>query len=211
LLKILGSKPRGGGKRILDLGCGDGRALVELAKAGHRMIGVDRDPAGLVRCLSALERSRASADLIEADFTDPNLSFPRCDAVLCLGNTFMLMTDVNAAVDLLKRVRRALKPGGFFAIDDIPRDCRPELTEGNWLSGVSKDGRMQLVWKPGDSVFAIRRGRKVNRRSWTPQRGDRLLRMWDEASLTLAARLAGLSAPERPASAGLLLLRRSKS
>ena len=210
LLRVLRANPQRGAKRIMDLGCGDGRVLVSLAKAGHRMIGVDRDGGALRQCLRALEQSGASADLIEADFTDPALDFPHCDAVLCLGNTFMLMADVHAAADLLIRVRRALRPGGFFAIDDIPHDCRPELTEGNWRNGISRDGSMQLVWQPGDSVFAIRRGRKVDRKSWTPRRGDRLLRMWCEGSLALVAKLAKLSAPARLPKAGLILMSRPR-
>ena len=74
-----------------------------------------------------------------------------------------------------------------------------ELTEGNWLSGVSPDGDAQLVWDPGDALFAIRRGADVDTESWTPRAGEPVFRLWSDGALRLLARAAGLSAPERDA------------
>jgi SAM-dependent methyltransferase len=48
---------------VLDLGCGDGRDAVHFARAGRRVIGVDRSPRGL-----ATARARAAAANVPAVF-----------------------------------------------------------------------------------------------------------------------------------------------
>jgi len=201
LERLLAPAPR----RVLDLGCGTGRVLVPLAAAGHDVVGVDRDSDVIDRCRAGVEAAGADAALTVADFTT-NLPAGPFDAVLCLGNTFMTIADVEVAARLLARVRDALAPGGCFIIDDCPRDFWPELTEGNWLSGVSPDGDAQLVWDPGDALFAIRRGADVDTGSWTPRPGEPVFRLWSDGALRLLARAAGLSAPERDA-APLLVMR----
>jgi SAM-dependent methyltransferase len=216
LLDLLGRPSR----KVLDLGCGSGRVLVPLAKAGHRVVGIDRDPAALRTSGQAIEKANASAALVEGDFTDAralrNLgadqrsprSAARFDAVLCLGNTLMTLTDVDRAVELLTRIRALLSPRGAFVIDDIPADLWPELTEGNWLSGISQDGRAQLVWSRTDAVFTLRQGRSINQRKWTLSPTDRPLRLWTDGCLQLLARASGLSPPVRYEASGLLIMGR---
>lgn len=204
LTRLLAPAP----KAILDLGCGSGRVLCPLAKAGHRLTGVDRSAAALGQCQAALDRADDAATLIQADFTDPSIKLKRFDAILCLGNTFMTLVDVDAAVELLRRIAGRLKPEGVLAIDDFPFELWSELTEGNWQSGISQDGSAQLIWQPGDSVFALRKNQEVDPESWSIRPDDRVFRLWCEGSLRLAARAAGLSAPIRLAAAGLIIMRR---
>lgn len=195
-------------KRVLDLGCGFGRALLPLAAAGHALVGLDHDAEALRRCGERLAEAGDSADLVEGDFLSaaplPGGPF---DAALCLGNTFMTIADVDAAVDLLIRLRGVLAPGGAFVIDDCPRDFWPELTEGNWLSGISADGAAQLVWDDGDALFTLRHGQAIDPRTWRIRDGERTYRLWSDGALRLAARAAGLSAPQRLAEAHLLVMR----
>lgn len=195
--------------RLLDLGCGDGRVLAPLARAGHRMVGVDREPAALAACRRRVGPVAHRVTLVQRDFTCRWPRWPHpFDGVLCLGNTFMAVWDVSEAVRLLRRVRRVLRPGGVFVLDDFVHEFWPELTGGNWQEGVSRDGSMQLVWASGDSVFALRSGKAVDRRSTRPKPGDVLFRLWSLGAIALAARAAGLSGPQRVDRSGLLILRR---
>jgi len=198
-------------KRVLDLGCGSGRVLVPLAAAGHRVTGVDRDEQALACCRQSLDEVGSSADLVQSDFLAGFAAAGSAfDAVLCLGNTFLTIADVDAAVGLLARVSGALREGGWFAMDDCPADFWPEVTAGNWQNGVSEDGTMQLVWAESDAVFVLRVGEAVDPSRWDVHEGDRRLRLWTDGALRLAARVGGLSAPERLPEAHLLVMRRER-
>ncbi len=171
LLEQLGPEPRS----VLELGCGTGRILAPLLEAGHRVLGIDRDPAALAACRQAL--GPAGEDdawrLLLADFFDP---WPEglgdFDVVCCLGNTFMTVADVDQAAALLRRATRVLVPGGAFIMDDCPHQCWPELTEGRWLSGTAEDGSAQLIWDSADAVFVLRTGAEVDPDCWSFKPGD---------------------------------------
>src|SRR5512137_1095520 len=61
------------GDPILELGCGTGRVLLELAKAGHRITGLDLSQRMLARCrekLAALpSESQSRVSLVHGDMT----------------------------------------------------------------------------------------------------------------------------------------------
>jgi SAM-dependent methyltransferase len=193
-------------KRILDLGCGGGRVLVSLAARGHRVVGLDRSERALGRCARALAAKKASADLVLGDFLAAPLPAGPFDAVLCLGNTFLHASDAAAAADLVASIRARLAPGGAFAIDDLPREFWPEVTEGNWLSGITQSGDAQLVWHATDSVFALRHGERVDPDGWDIKHDDVPMRLWTDGALLLLARAAGLSPPRRIEDACLIVL-----
>ncbi len=98
--------------------------------------------------------------------------------------------------------------GGMFVLDDCPGELWPELTGGNWTSGVSDAGDLQLVWHATDALFVLRHGPDVDIGTDEPVPGEKLLRLWTDGALHLAARLAGLSVPIRVPDAHLLTLRR---
>lgn len=203
LLRLLEKTPR----RVLDLGCGLGRVLVPLAVAGHDVVGIDRRPEFLDGCRETLDRKNLQAELIDADmFLDWPDGLGTFDAILCLGNTFMTVWEVQKAVAFLYRAKAALNPGGFFAIDDLPREYWSELTQGNWLSGISEDGQSQLVWEVDDSVFAIRTGEAVDPAVWSIMPSDTPMRLWTMGALCLAAGLAGLSGLHCEEEAKLLVM-----
>jgi len=204
LIRLLAPTP----KRVLDLGCGVGRVLCPLAQAGHRLTGVDRSTAALEQCQAELKSAKCAAQLIEADFTDPSIKLKRFDTILCLGNTFMTFVDVDSTTEWLCGIVACLKRDGLLVIDDFPFELWPELTGGNWQSGISDDGSTQLIWQPGDSVFALRKNDAVDSDNWEIGPHDRTFRLWCEGSLRLLARAAGLSAPIRLARAGLIIMGR---
>lgn len=203
---LLSPEPR----RVLDLGCGAGRVLVPMGGLGHRVVGLDRSAAALGACRLAVDAAGIDGvELVEADFAEPwpDLGGP-FDAVLCLGNTFMAVHDVDDAVALLAQAAAHLRPQGVFVIDDIPGWYWPELAEGHWSAGTSEDDRWQLVWAADDAVFTMRRDEAVNEDDWTLGDDERRFRLWTIGALRLALRASGLSAEPPQRWGGLLVVRR---
>lgn len=60
--------------KILDSSCGDGRNLVELAREGHDVTGVDISEVALGQARLALEIKRLTAKLVKGSLYD--LRFP---------------------------------------------------------------------------------------------------------------------------------------
>jgi len=108
------------GMRVLDLGCGHGRHALELARRGFSVVGVDRMEGFL-----ELARKEAAVEELDIDYRsgdlrelDEEASF---DRVLCLFDVFGLHDD-EENVDVLRRVARALRPGGMACLDVRNRD-----------------------------------------------------------------------------------------
>lgn len=211
VLTVLGDTPQ----HVLELGSGGGRVLLPLAAAGHHVTGIDFDADAIERCRTRAQPQQDRVRLMQLDFRrDPwpppnDSSSKRYDAVLLLGNTLMTLTEIEEAVNLFRLAGQHLKPSGLFLLDDIAGCFWPELTEGNWQSGRSEDGEMQLIWHPRDTLFTIRMGEQVDLDSWALTPSDRLFRMWTESLLAMVADRAGLSEPETAESHVLTVLRRA--
>ncbi|MCW3158929.1 class I SAM-dependent methyltransferase [Micropruina sonneratiae] len=70
---------------VLDAGCGPGRHCGYLHRAGHRVVGVDLDPA----LIAEAERAEPGPHYLAADLTGFELpeAWPQSfDAILCAGN-----------------------------------------------------------------------------------------------------------------------------
>jgi SAM-dependent methyltransferase len=201
VLRLLGQSPR----RILELGCGGGRVLIPLAAAGHHVTGIDFDADALGRCGKRSSMYQDRVQLRHMDFLHDPWPSPqsgdahdggRYDAVLLLGNTLMTLTAIDDAIALFSRAADHLKHEGVFLIDDVPGCFWPELTEGNWQSGLSEDGSMQMIWHPRDTLFTIRLGASVDGESWSLRSDDRLFRLWTESLISMVASRSGLSEPK---------------
>jgi cyclopropane fatty-acyl-phospholipid synthase-like methyltransferase len=195
----VGSREKAAVARVLDLGCGDGRTVTQATVAGCDVVGVDCNEDALAQCRSTLQQSGVDAKLILQDvlepWTDMGSDF---DLVLCLGNTFMLFWELDAATSLLTRCRTHLAPGGMVVIDDIPSEFQPEVDSGNWTTGMSPDGDLQMIWDEHDPIFTIRSGEAIDEDSWSLQGDDVRLRLWTRQSLSHVAAAAGLSGPDPP-------------
>ena len=106
--------------RVLELGCGNGRILLELAALGIDVVGVDRSQkmlAELFRKASARELSvRACAmDVRRLGFAG------RFDVVLCPYSLVTYMTDENDAVRMLDEAKYVLAPDGIVVVDAFIR------------------------------------------------------------------------------------------
>ncbi len=109
------------GGPALELGCGSGRLLVPLARAGHDVTGVDNSPEMLARAELRLAGEpaavRARVRLVTADVRALALPGASPFALAYFGyNTFMHLDESGAAA-ALRRVRSLLWPGARLLID----------------------------------------------------------------------------------------------
>jgi SAM-dependent methyltransferase len=108
--------------RTLELGCGTGRVLVPLAKAGVPIVGVDRSAPMLARARQRLDRLRTPVDaaLTRADIRDVPAASGTFDLVIA---PYGILQSLVREADLsrtLRSVARVLRPGGRFGIDLVP-------------------------------------------------------------------------------------------
>jgi len=123
LVEVLPDDP----KRVVDLGCGDGRltALVLEAKPGvTEVVAVDASPPMLEKA-----RERFAADgrvrVVEHDLNDDLTSLGEFDLVV---SGFAIHHLENARKqELLNEVVRQLRPGGVYANLEVIESATPEL------------------------------------------------------------------------------------
>jgi len=114
--------------RILELGCGTGRISLPLARAGMRLVGIDRSDAMLARAARRAARLRAAAgrrrkarlqlvrgDIRKLPFDDASFGM----AIAPYGIVQSLLRDADLR-STLASVHRVLAPGGLFGIDLVP-------------------------------------------------------------------------------------------
>lgn len=121
------------GSPILELGCGPGRLLAPLLKAGHQVTGVDQDLEMLRRARRSLPPElQGDLSLLMADFR--SFIFPsqyRLAMMACNTLAGIPPRDVLASFE---RIHHALLPGGALAIE-LPNpnpatwDLDPDDTE----------------------------------------------------------------------------------
>jgi ubiquinone/menaquinone biosynthesis C-methylase UbiE len=101
--------------RILDYGCGYGRTLAELSKAGFTStLGVDFSESMLHRCRDEAGQSR----LIRNDGRSLPFKNECFDAVLIFA-VLTCIPDNNEQRNLLTEVERVLRPGGLIYLSDL--------------------------------------------------------------------------------------------
>lgn len=133
------------GSPILELGCGTGRVLLNLARRGHAVTGLDNSDDMLERLRAKLAAASgrhlpAPPVLVHAALEDFTL-----DQVFALAllpyNTFMHLLTTDAQLDVLARIRRHLRPGGALAMDlPNPGEVYAATEQGLTLERTFADG-----------------------------------------------------------------------
>src|SRR5438034_8684721 len=107
---------RATGGPILELGAGTGRVAFPLAKAGHRVVGIDTSSSMLAKANEKVKASRLARgrlSFIEADMTAFDLD-ERFALVIVAANTFQHLTLTRDQRACIGRVAAHLQPGGAF-------------------------------------------------------------------------------------------------
>lgn len=110
------------GDPVLELGCGSGRLLLPLARAGNTIIGLDNSPVMLERLRQRLAAEPAAVQsrlqLVESDMM--TLELPddneRYSLIFASYNTIMHLSPPQLAT-ALRRIRDLLKPDGRLFLD----------------------------------------------------------------------------------------------
>jgi len=139
---------------LLDLGCGTGRHVLQFARRGFDVTGLDLSPHMLRVTRDKLEAESLKADLVPQDLCDlsrfDSVSF---DYVICMFSTLGLIRGRAHRTDVLRQVRRLLKPGGLLVLH----------VHNRWFNLFDREGRAWLLrnhflmpfqgYELGDRIF----------------------------------------------------------
>jgi SAM-dependent methyltransferase len=158
------------GKAVLELACGSGRLIKELASRHWEAAGFDLNPEML-----AFARQRLASSGIEALLWQDRMeSFRvprrrRFDLVHCLVSTFKYLLTEEDALGCLQGVAAVLKPGGLLVLGvHLTEASAARPTHERWVA--RRDG-IEVV---------------CNTRTWPPHPGTRLEPMRSRLRVTLA-------------------------
>jgi SAM-dependent methyltransferase len=126
------------GKRVLEVACGSGRALVPLVRAGCEAVGIDLSPHMLALARSKLDAAGLDAQLVEADMRTFALQRADFDLAIVAVKSFAYLTEAADQLACLRAIHAHLRPGGLLAIDLM----HPRL---EWLSAPSGSVRDDLL------------------------------------------------------------------
>jgi SAM-dependent methyltransferase len=100
---------------IVELAVGTGRVAIPIAaETGKRVIGIDVSAAMLDVARRKAALAGVDVDLRQGDMSDFTLDEPT-DLVICPFRAMLHLADHGARVTVMRRVERALVPGGRFA------------------------------------------------------------------------------------------------
>jgi SAM-dependent methyltransferase len=120
-----------GVRRVLDLGCGDGRHLHYFSNLGYEMFGIDYAPSALYLAKLWIAGDNLSAGLVCADMTGIPWRDELFDAVI----SFLVIN--HNPVERIRRtigeIYRVLKPGGWLFV--TVSTCKP-LGPMRYHSGI---------------------------------------------------------------------------
>jgi SAM-dependent methyltransferase len=152
------------GSPVLDVGAGTGRVALDLARRGHEVVAVDRDPVLLDALADRGAGLAVSVVAADARAFDLGRRFP---LVIVPMQTLQLLGGAEGRARSLARVREHLTPGGLLAValadalecfdEEYDQPPRPDLRE---VGGVVYASRPVRVRDLGDRA-AIDRVRQI--------------------------------------------------
>jgi SAM-dependent methyltransferase len=150
---------------VLELGCGTGRILLPIARAGRTAVGLDDSSQMLARCRAKLavepDHVRARVTLHERDVRafDLGAEYP---LVIAPFRVLQQLTTVDDQLAFLAAALRHLAPGGRFVFDVF----NPNFTA---LTGADAVEREDTPEQPLPDGRSFRRTARVTRVRWLDQ------------------------------------------
>ena len=128
------------GKRVLEVGCGEGQASVQLAYCGADVTGLDISSAAIAAAQARAELDGVQVRFMEANLETDSLGEGRFDVVWC----DMILHHVVPQLDrVMSTIHTALRPGGMFI-------AREPLAYAAWLKSVRRAVPLHLPETPDE-------------------------------------------------------------
>ncbi|MBK1787988.1 SAM-dependent methyltransferase [Prauserella cavernicola] len=131
----------------LDLCCGGGRSVLELAKKGWRVTGVDRSVTQLSAARTLLsgagEDVSDRVSLVRGDVT--SLALSRTFGAVVIGGLSLTLFDVDRRSEVLASARRHLRDGGRLLFDYVPVAVGEQNSEATMVFPVRTTKRTGFV------------------------------------------------------------------
>lgn len=125
--KLLAELPETTGKNLLLLGVGGGREAIPLAGMGFRVTGVDYVAAMVDRARENAARHGVQIDGLAQEISQLDVQENAYDVVWLSRGMYSCVPTRTRRVAMVRRIARALKPGGLFLCqfhwcsDPVPR------------------------------------------------------------------------------------------
>ena len=154
VIKLLGKQPG----RVLDLGCGTGRLVADLASRGFQVDGIDVEERAVQIGQRILARRGYAhqARLYAGDVHDPNhvVAAGNYDIVVCTE----VLEHVGPWCELLRRAGQLLRPGGTLIVS-VPRDPQQFSVLDNYAGHLRRfqDEELLAVLRPDYTDITVRR------------------------------------------------------
>ena len=179
---------------VVDLGCGNGIWQERLVWAGYDALGIDSSAAMIRLARKSVPRARFEV----ADIT--TCKIPGCVAVTSLGEVLSYAMEADTGGEqmrsLIRRVFRALRPGGLFLFDVGVRGRNPSgmPRTGHWTG----DDWAVMVKAEEDASAHVLTRRLTSFRKWGAgyRRSDEVhrLRLFNPEQLEAELKAAGFEA-----------------
>lgn len=129
--------------RVLDLGCGQGRDALFIARKGHTVLGVDLSETGIFQMLMDARKESLSIEGVVADIVEfePSGEFD----VILFDRVLHMLRDDDDRIVVLETICQHTKPHGFVLIADMPKNMDLlveffERKQGLWNKRVQDKG-----------------------------------------------------------------------
>ncbi|MBN1341612.1 MAG: class I SAM-dependent methyltransferase [Phycisphaerae bacterium] len=146
--------------RLLDVGCGTARHVIELARRGHQVIGLDLSEHMLGVAREKVQEAGVGAFLVRGDMlrTERLFRAGSFDYAICMFSTLGLVAGHAHRVGFLEGLARVLRPGGRLAVHVHNRWHGVTTLHGihSTLSNLWETHRGRAEW--GDKILWYYRG-----------------------------------------------------
>jgi SAM-dependent methyltransferase len=188
---------------VLELGCGTGRVALHLARRGHEMVGVDRDPPLVAELSERAARDRLGASAEVADVTSFDLGNRSFGLAIAPIQLIQLLGGREERQRCLRLVAQHLSPGGRVALaiatsDAVAIGTAPPLPDVREVEGWIYSS-LPLAVREVDGGIVVTRLRQIVSPEGvlSEQRSDIRLDSLSADEAELEAELCGLSAAGR--------------